>query len=183
MHRMEGSRRRSREAGFTLVELLIVVIILGILAAIVVPQFGSSTSDAKLSALDSTLAEMRGAIELYYHQHNGRYPGRYSDTDGTSAPADVAAAAVAFTKQLTQFTDGNGRTQNFADATYKYGPYLKKQALPNNPVDSGATPNALLINSGATVGQIDATGTNAGGWWFDTTSGKFIANVAAYYGR
>ena len=56
-------------------ELLIVVIILALLAAIVVPQFASSTDDAKLSSLDTTLSNMRAAIDLYYQQH-GAYPGK-----------------------------------------------------------------------------------------------------------
>ncbi len=47
------------QKGFTLVELLIVVIILAVLAAIVVPQFGSSTQEAKEAALKTTLTEMR----------------------------------------------------------------------------------------------------------------------------
>ena len=68
-------------SGFTLVELLIVVIILAVLAAIVIPQFSSSTQEAKESALRSTLLEMRNAVELYYHQHNAVYPG-FQKTDG-----------------------------------------------------------------------------------------------------
>ncbi|MGF1615108.1 MAG: type IV pilin protein, partial [Gammaproteobacteria bacterium] len=64
------ARARKRDAcGFTLVELLIVVVILAILAAVAVPQFTRSTDDAKLSALDSTLSRMRSAIDLYYQQH------------------------------------------------------------------------------------------------------------------
>jgi general secretion pathway protein G len=50
-----NTSEKTLERGFTLVELLIVVIILAILAAIVVPQFASSTDDAKVSSLDSTL--------------------------------------------------------------------------------------------------------------------------------
>ena len=61
-----NSVRRTIEKGFTLVELLIVVIILAIVAAIVVPQFASSTEDANVSSLDTTLVNMRTAIELYH---------------------------------------------------------------------------------------------------------------------
>ncbi len=67
--------QRSNQKGFTLVEILIVVIILAILAGVVIPQFSSSSDEAKLSVLQSDLATMRGAAELYYHQHNSTYPG------------------------------------------------------------------------------------------------------------
>ena len=53
-----NSPRRS-EQGFTLVELLIVVIILAIMSAIAIPQFSSSTEDAKVSSLETNLAELR----------------------------------------------------------------------------------------------------------------------------
>ena len=51
--------------GFTLVEILIVVIILGILAAIVVPQFSDAGENAKLSTLKSNLQTVRAQIQLY----------------------------------------------------------------------------------------------------------------------
>ncbi|MFK7816701.1 MAG: prepilin-type N-terminal cleavage/methylation domain-containing protein, partial [Gammaproteobacteria bacterium] len=52
-------RKTNQLKGFTLVELLIVVIILAILAAIIVPQFSASTNDAKAAALQSNLANLR----------------------------------------------------------------------------------------------------------------------------
>ncbi len=55
--------------GFTLVEILIVVIILGILAAIVIPQFTNASSDARNSSVASTLQTMRSQIELFKIQH------------------------------------------------------------------------------------------------------------------
>src|SRR5437868_4840092 len=50
--------------GFTLVEILIVVIILGILAAIVIPQFANASSDARLTNLRTSLANVRNQIEI-----------------------------------------------------------------------------------------------------------------------
>ena len=55
---------RLRERGFTLVELLIVVIILAILAAIIIPQFANSAVSAREAALDSNLGNIRSSLEL-----------------------------------------------------------------------------------------------------------------------
>ena len=64
------SNPRKNQSGFTLVELLIVVIILGILAAVVIPQFNTAAAESKEAALASNLATIRQAIELYKVQHN-----------------------------------------------------------------------------------------------------------------
>ncbi|MCB1753929.1 MAG: type II secretion system protein [Gammaproteobacteria bacterium] len=164
--------KRSGQSGFTLVELLIVVIILAVLASVAIPQFSSSTDDAKSAALDSTLAEMRNAIEMYYHQHN-EYPSSKA-AGGSFGAVDTSDA---FTNQLIMYTDSDGTVSTTKDATHKYGPYLKKQQLPANPLDEST---ALLI---VTTGNLSATGTDAGGWWFDNVSGKFMANKAGNYNR
>src|SRR3954469_7304480 len=59
---------------FTLVEILIVVVILGILAAIVVPQFASATSDAQKSAMADQVAKMRRVLTVYYVRNGNVYP-------------------------------------------------------------------------------------------------------------
>lgn len=59
---------------FTLIEILIVVIILGILAAIVVPQFTSATEEAQISNMQSTLQTIRNQTELYRVRNNGQFP-------------------------------------------------------------------------------------------------------------
>ena len=66
---------------------------------------------------------------------------------------------------------------------FKYGPYLKKQELPKNPIDNLS--GVVIINSGDDWGDLTkpAAATGAGGWWYDTKSGKFICNVVGYETR
>jgi|WetSurMetagenome_2_1015567.scaffolds.fasta_scaffold374364_2 general secretion pathway protein G len=56
---------RVRYKGFTLVELLIVIVILGILAAIVISRFAGATKDAKESSLKANLSGLRSQVEIY----------------------------------------------------------------------------------------------------------------------
>jgi len=65
---------------FSLAELMIVVAVLGILAAVAVPRFDSYSTEAKSSAAKSNLRILRGAIELYTTRHGGIPPG-YEDDD------------------------------------------------------------------------------------------------------
>ncbi len=73
--------RRRHEPGFTLVELLIVIVVLGILAAVVVPQFSSASDQATKSALSSQLRTVSSQLELFKSQSAGAYP-----VLGASAP-------------------------------------------------------------------------------------------------
>lgn len=66
--------RTRRSRAFTLVEILIVVVILGILAAIVVPQFTSASQEAQAGNTATQLQTIRSQIELYRVRHNGNYP-------------------------------------------------------------------------------------------------------------
>jgi type II secretion system protein G len=70
---------------FSLVELMIVLAILGILAAIVLPHFRSQASQAKEAVAKDNLRMLRGAIELYTAQHKGVPPG-YQEDDVGSEP-------------------------------------------------------------------------------------------------
>lgn len=66
-------RRRAKKA-FTLVEILIVVVILGILAAIVVPQFTNASTEAQAGNVATQLQTIRSQVELYRVRNNGQYP-------------------------------------------------------------------------------------------------------------
>lgn len=163
---------RERREGFTLVELLIVVIILAILAAIVVPQFATSTDDAKDAALDSTLANIRDVVDLYFAQH-GEYPAALPD--GKSA-ANTEAALLS---QLSLYTDGDGGSTATKDAAHPYGPYLKLSRVPLEPMTNSRV--IAIINIGSLNMVADAG--DPGGWKYDSVTGKIIANHSAWDSR
>jgi len=106
------SMRRIRRplTGFTLVEILLVVVILAILAAIVVPQFTHAASQSRENAIKMDLFRIRTQIEVYREQHNGNVP-----------------TLALFREQLTQPTDVNGLTEG----SLRFGPYIRE--IPNNP--------------------------------------------------
>ncbi len=142
------SRPRARSAGFTLVELLIVVIVLGILAAVVIPQMNGATAEAKESALGASLATVRQAISLYRVQHDEAYPG----LGGWSE----------FVTQLTTSTAADGTPGT------KYGPYLRT-AFPTNPVTATA--------DGKTVPTMPPGPCGSEAWIYATDTGELRANV------
>jgi len=158
-----------------------VVIILAVLAAVVVPQFSSSTTDAQMSALQQDLATVRSALELYKAQHNGIYPGAVASSGGTcptgaTAGTGAAGSAQAFSDQLSYPSNASGATCTTlaadAAAGFKYGPYLRK-GVPAEPTSSVAT--VTITTTGA---AITASGT---GWAADTVSGQFISNSNPSY--
>lgn len=118
-----------KNKGFTLVEILIVVVILGILAAIVIPQFSDASTQSKVSSAKSSLQSLRSQISLYKIQHTNDAP----PTDETT-----------FVAQMTGTTDGAGATTGT-----QFGPYL--QAMPANPFNSSAT---VATADGAAVGWV-----------------------------
>ena len=141
------------KSGFTLVEILIVVVILGILAAIVIPQFTEASTEAKTSSLCTDLQTMRSQIELYKVQHNDELPGQQ-------------AGGATFLQAMTGYTNIAGVVQAGPGANV-YGPYL--QQIPTNPFND----LSAIREDGA------AAGANSDGWRFDTTTGAFQADDSA----
>ncbi len=104
-----------RRSAFTLIEVLIVVLVIGILAAIVVPQFSDASTDAKLSTLKTNLQTIRGQIHLYKMQHDGSYP----------------TSVGTFVNQMTLASKPDGSTAAIGTSGFDLGPYL--QSVPDNP--------------------------------------------------
>jgi general secretion pathway protein G len=144
---MKTNRTRS---GFTLVEILIVVIILGILAAIVIPQFTNASTDARKSSMLSQLQTLRSQIQLFKLQHNDILP-------------DLAGAGQ--WAQLTSKTNLTGAVDTTAAGLF--GPYLESD--PVNPLNSkkvvaaaaGPTVGWTYSNTGAQAGVLFATNQNS----------------------
>jgi len=119
-------------AGFTLVEILIVVIILGILAAIVIPNFTNATQLTRENTLHDELRFLRSQIQIYAAQHTDTAPGYPVGGPGQGAPTFTD-----FVNQMTEYTQNDGGSSSTESNTYEYGPYLSQ--MPANPVNGLST--------------------------------------------
>jgi general secretion pathway protein G len=154
---------RIGQFGFTLVEILIVVIILGILAAIVIPQFSTASNEARSSMLADHMRIMRTQISVFEAQHIGVPPG-YPDGDLSQAPTEEA-----FISHITQFSNSSGDVSDTADAEYRYGPYFSR--MPTNPLNNKATVEII-----ADGGEFPTEGDNSHGFIYQPSTMEFRAD-------
>ena len=103
------NRRAPSSSGFTLIEIMLVVIIIGVLAAMVVPRFAGRTTDAKIARAKSDIAAIGLALDLC-ELDIGVYPSTLTELVAKEAPTDFSDEARAAWK----------------------GPYLKK-GMPRDP--------------------------------------------------
>ena len=141
---------RNRARAFSLIELVIVIVIIGVISAIAIPRMTRGASNAGATALRGSLSVMRGAIELYRAEHEGRFP---------------TAAKIA--DQLTMYTKLDGTDANALPSVSDgriYGPYLRN--IPPLPV--GREKNSTTISASA-IGK--------SGWVYDDSTGTIVANT------
>ncbi len=144
---------------FTLIEILVVVVLLGILAAIVVPQLSGASDQAREVAFRNDIRLVRTQIELYKLQHNGLYPGYAVQGDGSLSEW----SGERFILQMVGTTDTDGDLGGTG-----CGPYLER--FPTNSY-LGGSEDAASVKEGVPDGE-------GAGWVFDPAANGFHANDA-----
>ena len=164
-------RSQAKRKAFSLVELVIVIVILGIIAAVAIPRISSGSRNAGQSALRANLATLRNSVDWYYGEHNSTFPG----VKAAGGAYGVALSADAFTNQLIMYSNTSGTVSPDKDAAFPFGPYVRG-SFPALPIGSNAGNAAVKIvdKTGALTGtDSDATS----GWIFNPTTGEIIANL------
>jgi general secretion pathway protein G len=144
---MLNRNTHQKKRGFTLVELLIVIVILAVLAAIAIPRFMDSGTRSKEASLHGDLKLLRNSIELF-HNDTGAWPAALADLAGTTAPVSGK--------------DNTGTTKTINAPDFK-GPYL--QSLPTDPVNGGAA-----FSYSVTAGSVGKVSSAAAGNGLDGTA-------------
>jgi general secretion pathway protein G len=157
-----GECPRRRATAFTLIEILIVVVILGILAAVVLPQFSDASHITRENTAKDDLRYLRTQVAVYKAQHKDVPAGYLGSTAGTATEA-------MFVSQMTGYTDEGGNTGP-QGTTYKFGPYLSK--LPPNPIN-GLTSVKVLQSTD----PLPTAPTNAYGWIYQPTTQTFLSDA------
>ena len=158
-----GLNKMKKEKAFTLVEVILVVTILGILAALVMPTFQGHLVKARESAAKDNLRAIRSQIELYKLQHKGIPPGY---VNGSGAP--TALLELQFT--ATTAETGAASPSTVPSDPYLYGPYVKR--LPENSFNKLS--NIVYVPE-ATAFSAAVDGTSSG-WLYKKETGEFKIN-------
>jgi prepilin-type N-terminal cleavage/methylation domain-containing protein len=152
--------------GFSLVELILVVAILGVLAAVVIPMSAGATQQARETSLADNLREMRLAIEKYRAEHFGLAPG--VDADNVAASPTEKMLVL----QLTRLTSSEGVLLAQDTAGLVCGPYLA--AIPENPMNGNAAIRVIAL--GAKNEALKPDGVQ--GWLYHDGDCRIMSNVA-----
>ena len=151
------------ERAFTLVEILIVVLILGILAGIVLPRFSNASAIARASMLADDVRILRMQLTVFKAQHCD-IPAGYPGGDRTATPTEAALVP-----QLTKASTATCATAEPGTSGYPYGPYLRE--MPTNPLNGKNT--VQMIGNGA---GFPTAGDDSHGWVYQPAAMLFKAD-------
>jgi len=162
-----------RAVGFTFVELIVVVFIVGVLAAIIVPQIASDGLKDREVALRARLNALRQAIYQYEAEH-GVYPAVNATPASACSGSTVEATSTeqGFWLQLQMYSNAEGRVCSRQDeGAFPFGPYLQSSGPLENPVTNSE--RVTVISGGSYTIVADGPGR---GWKYDNRVGVIIPN-------
>jgi general secretion pathway protein G len=151
---------------FTLIEVLLVVVILGIVGAIVLPKFSDASNTTREHTLKDDLLYVRTQL-IVFKAHHGQTPPGYPSGKSTASPTEQD-----FILHMTRYTD---ESCNLVDISRKnkLGPYLKR--MPANPINGLNT--ILIVANGSKMPPKDLPD-NSTGWIYKPQTLELIPNTA-----
>jgi general secretion pathway protein G len=137
----------ARAAAFSLLELVMVIVILGVVAALAVPRLSLAGRNASIAAMTADRAVLQSAIDRFHAEHNGMFPSETAIAD-----------------QLLAFTDLDGNVSSSRDHAHRFGPYVRRiPALAHGP---NARARTIAAEPGPGVG-----------WIYDPVGGLIYPNL------
>jgi prepilin-type N-terminal cleavage/methylation domain-containing protein len=152
-----------RAEAFTLIEILVVVVVLGILAAVIIPAVAGHTTAAKASALGTDLKLLSRFVLIYRAQHLEVPPG-YPGGNTAAAPTEQA-----FIDQATLSSNAAGQTAAVGTPGFERGPYM--QRIPVNPLNNKSTIQTLANGE-----NFPANADDSHGWIYKAATGDIRAD-------
>jgi len=140
-----------KKRGFTLIELMIVIAIIGLIAAIALPRFAGVSDSAKVAQVQGDLTSVRTSISMFYVKSNSAFP--IIPTGEANKNHDLSLVQ----SPRATFTD-----------------YYSKSYLPKPPAFNDGT---IVVNSTNVVYDVNGTIVYEGGWTYDVTNGDFFAAI------